>query len=264
MPDTYLVSRTAADDAALLALADLSQVLDGEEETGIIGGQMVSLLSARFPSPGAVARRTGDADGGIPLALARTSATHDRLLALGYKPTHSNRYEREGQEGATLAVDLLVPNLDIRLRQETLGGRRFDSMPGLGLALARPLALEVSVTLSNDDELLFTTHVPSVEGAIILKAYAWQDRRARKDEIDLHNLFRIVETHPAENIGDWRLNEPPPQGPAATPHGSCIRSQTDGKRGLRRSPSTTVRSSPASAPTSPAQADGPHPLPSKT
>ena len=212
MPDTYIVSRTAADDAAFLALADLSQVLDGEDESGIIGGQMVSLLCARFPSPGSVARRTGDADGGIPLALARTSATHDRLIALGYTPTNSNRYERKGPEDITLAVDLLVPNLDIRLRQETLGGRSYDSMPGLGIALARPLVLGVSVTLSNDDELLFMTRVPSVEGAIILKAYAWRDRRARKDEVDLHSLFRIVEAHPVEDIGGWRLHEVPPQG----------------------------------------------------
>lgn len=212
MPDTYLVSRTAADDAAFLALADLSQVLDGEEESGVIGGQMVSLLCARFPSPGAVMRHTGDADGGIPLALARTSATHDRLIALGYTPTNGNRYEREGPEGTPLAVDLLVPNLGVGLRQETLGGRRFDSMPGLGIALVRSLELTVSVTLSNDGALLFRTRVPAVEGAIVLKAYAWQNRRARKDEIDLHNLFRIVESHPAEDIGGWLLHEAPITG----------------------------------------------------
>ena len=66
------------------------------------------------------------------------------------------------------------------------------------------------MTLSNDDELLFTTRVPSVEGAIILKAYAWRDRRAR-NEVDLRSLFRIVEAHPVESIGGWRLHEVPPQ-----------------------------------------------------
>ncbi|MBN9213501.1 MAG: hypothetical protein ABS62_05690 [Microbacterium sp. SCN 70-200] len=212
MPDTYLVSRTAADDAAFLALADLSQVLDGEEESGIIGGQMVSMLCARFPSPGSVLRRTGDADGGIPRALASTSTAHGRLMALGYAPTNSNRYVRPGADDTTLAVDLLVPNLDTRLRQETLGGRTFDSMPGLGVALAHRLSLEVSVTLSNDEELLFTTTVPSVEGAIMLKAYAWKNRRAMKDAIDLHSLFRIVEAHPTEDIGGWQLDEAPARG----------------------------------------------------
>jgi len=212
MPDTYLVSRTVADDAAFLALADLSQVLDGEEESGIIGGQMVSMLCARFPSPGSVMRRTGDADGGIPRALASTSIAHDRLIALGYAPTNSNRYERPGAGDTTLTVDLLVPNLETRLREETLGGRRFDSMPGLGVALARPLSLEVSATLSNDEEMLFTTKVPSVEGAIMLKAYAWRNRHAMKDGIDLHSLFRIVEAHPLEDIGGWQLDEAPARG----------------------------------------------------
>lgn len=212
MPDTYLVSRTAADDAAFLALADLSRVLDGEEESGVIGGQMVSMLCARFPSPGSVMRRTGDADGGIPRALASTSTAHDRLIALGYAPTNSNRYERPGAGDTTLTVDLLVPNLETRLREETLGGRRFDSMPGLGVALARPLSLEVSVTLSNDQELLFATKVPSVEGAIMLKAYAWRNRRAMKDGVDLHSLFRIVESHPLADIGGWQLDEAPARG----------------------------------------------------
>lgn len=212
MPDTYLVSRTAADDAAFLALADLSQVLDGEQESGIIGGQMVSMLCARFPSPGSVMRRTGDADGGIPRALARTNTAHDRLTALGYTPAHSNRYERAGAGDTILTVDLLVPNLDTRLREETLGGRRFDSMPGLGIALAHPLSLDVSVTLSDDDEMLFTAKVPSVEGAIMLKAYAWKNRHAMKDAIDLHSLFRIVEAHAFEDIGGWQLDEAPARG----------------------------------------------------
>ena len=80
------------------------------------------------------------------------------------------------------------------------------------MALAHPLTLDVSATLSNDEELSFTTRVPSVEGAIILKAYAWRDRRTAKDVVDLHNLFRIVEAHPVENIGGWRLDEDPSQG----------------------------------------------------
>lgn len=157
-------------------------------------------------------RRTGDADGGIPRALANTSTAHDRLIALGYSSTNSNRYDRPGGGDTVLTVDLLVPNLETRLRQEMLGGRRFDSMPGLGVALARPLSLDVSVTLSNDEQLLFTTKVPSVEGAIMLKAYAWSNRHAIKDGVDLHSLFRIVEAHPRADIGGWQLDETPARG----------------------------------------------------
>lgn len=85
-------------------------------------------------------------------------------------------------------------------------------MPGLGVALAGRLSIDVEATLSTGDELRFTTHVPSVEGAIVLKAYAWAGRRGRKDAVDLHSLFRIVEAHDAAAIGGWRLDEAPPVG----------------------------------------------------
>ncbi|MGB3376465.1 MAG: hypothetical protein WBA87_15165 [Microbacterium sp.] len=212
MADAFLVSASAADDTAFIALRDLSEVLGDEEETGIIGGHMVSLLTASFPSPGCVPRRTNDADGGIPKALARSGEVHDRLLAHDYLPTSSNRYVHKSGDGTQQILDLLVPSLATRLGKETLGSREFDSMPGLGVALARRLRIAVEATLSTGEELRFTAHVPSVEGAIVLKAYAWAGRRARKDAIDLHSLFRIVESHDADVIGGWRLDEAPPVG----------------------------------------------------
>ena len=57
-----------------------------------------------------------------------------------------------------------------------------------------------------------STKVPSLEGAIILKAYAWRNRHAMKDGIDLHSLFRIVEAHAVEDIGGWQLDETPARG----------------------------------------------------
>lgn len=209
MVDAYMVSVSAADDAAFLALGDLSEVLGDEEGTGIIGGQMVSLLTASFPSPGIVARRTNDADGGIPKALASSGEVHGRLIARGYIPSGGNRYVREANDGTEQTLDLLVPNLDTRLGTETLGDRQFDSMPGLGVALATRVRIDVVATLSTGVELRFTTHVPSVEGAVILKAYAWAGRRALKDAVDLHSLFRIVESHAVDVIGGWRLHEGP-------------------------------------------------------
>lgn len=175
---------------------------------------MVSLLAACFPSPGFIARRTNDADGGIPMALARSGAVHEQLLARGYRPAGGNRYARETDNSAEQLLDILVPNLGRRLGTETLGGRQFDSMPGLGVALATRLRVDVSATLSDDRELQFTSFVPSVEGAISLKAYAWAGRRAQKDAIDLHSLFRIVEHHNPDIIGGWRLDASPPIGTA--------------------------------------------------
>lgn len=208
MVDAYLISASAADDAAFVALRDLSEALGDDDETGIIGGHMVSLLTAAFPSPGFVARRTNDADGGIPLALARSGEVHERLIARGYSPTNSNRYARSAADGTEQILDVLVPNLETRLRPTTLGDRHFDSMPGLGIALSSRLRLDVVATLSTGVELRFASRVPSVEGAVILKSYAWAGRRAPKDSVDLHSLFRVVESHDVDAIGGWRLDEP--------------------------------------------------------
>jgi hypothetical protein len=212
--DTFLISGSRADDIAYLALADLAEVLGGTAESGVIGGHMVAALCARFPSPGFVHRSTGDADGGIPIALASTGETHDRLVELGYAPTNSNRYERpyEGGEDETLVIDLLVPTVTGRFGVDTHGGRQFDAMPGLGVAMAISIRLSVSATLSDGTERLFSINVPGVEGAVILKTYAWAGRRAKKDAIDLHSLFRIAEHHAADTFGGWRLDENPPQG----------------------------------------------------
>lgn len=211
MVDAHLISTTAADDAAFLALRDLAAVLGDEQGTGIIGGQMVSLLMAGFPSPGFIPRRTNDADGGVPRAFAASGAVHERLLACGYQPSNGNRYTRFSGD-AELALDILVPNLDVRLGTETLGGRRFDSMPGLGVTLATRLDIDVFATLSSGEEMQFTAHVPTLEGAIILKAYAWAGRHAHKDALDLYSLFRIGESHDIDVLGGWRLDETPPVG----------------------------------------------------
>ena len=212
MVDAYLVSVSAADDAAFVALRDLSEALGDEAETGIIGGHMVSLLTAAFPSPGFVARRTNDADGGIPRALATSGEVHGRVIAQGYRSAGGNRYVRGADAEPAQILDILVPNVDTRLRTETLGDREFDSMPGLGVALATRLRIDVVATLSTGEELQFTAYVPSVEGAVILKTYAWSGRRAPKDAVDLHSLFRIVESHPVDVIGGWRLDEASPVG----------------------------------------------------
>ncbi|WP_091183922.1 hypothetical protein [Paramicrobacterium humi] len=103
-------------------------------------------------------------------------------------------------------------NHDIRLGTYAVDGRQFDSMPGFTVALATRLSINVVARLSTGEELQFTCNVPSVEGAIILKAYAWDGRHAAKDAVDLHSLFRIVESHDVDVIGGWHLDESPPKG----------------------------------------------------
>lgn len=212
MPEAHLVSASAGDDAAFTALRDLTESLGDAEGTGIVGGQMISVLTAAFPSPQLIPRRTNDADGGIPTGLARTGALHERLLSRGYRPVRGNRYVREQPGETERVLDILVPRFGTRIGTETHGGRRFDAMPGLELALANTLRIDIVAALRDGRELRFSARVPSVEGAVLLKTYAWSGRRAIKDAIDLHNLFRIVEAYDAEKVGGWRLDAAPPRG----------------------------------------------------
>lgn len=48
--------------------------------------------------------------------------------------------------------------------------------------------------------------MPTVEGAVILKAFAYEAGRAPRDAVDIHNLLKVVESHRNE-IGIWRLGE---------------------------------------------------------
>lgn len=47
----------------------------------------------------------------------------------------------------------------------------------------------------------FAVRVPSVESALILKAFAFNSRHAAKDVADIYNLLCSIETHGAETAG---------------------------------------------------------------
>lgn len=204
MAEAYIVASGAEDVAAIHALQDLSRLLSDEKEWCIVGGHMASLLSARFPSPGHVNRRTGDADAGIPVELARSGAVHERLIRAGYVDQSGNRYAVPGPPPQP-TIDLLVPAWEHRFLPEEIGGRAFDAMPGLPIALASTTELEVVATMPDRTERRFRTRVPSVEAAIVLKANAWGLRMQNRDGVDLHNLFCIVRAN--HDIGPWRLGE---------------------------------------------------------
>ncbi|MFT4280077.1 hypothetical protein [Microbacterium sp.] len=204
----YLIATSATDDAAFEALIDLSGVIAGHEETAIIGGHMVTVLSAAFPAPGLVERRTQDADAGISVELASTGELHDELIALGYTAVNGNRYVKGEAEPQSI-IDLLIPTVNARFREQRAGARRFDAMPGLSLALNTRLLMTVALTFQDGTERIAEVLVPGIEGAIILKALAWGDRPgAQKDALDLSNLFAILEHHDVAALGEqWRLDE---------------------------------------------------------
>ncbi|MBO1741346.1 hypothetical protein [Leifsonia sp. TF02-11] len=204
-----LIATSDEDDAAFLALDDLVGILTKYDGTAVIGGHMVSLLTATFPAHGLIDRRTGDADAGIPVTLAASGALHADLLAAGYDAQSGNRYVKAGHEDPKPTIDLLIPSLNGQFSDEVRGERGFNTMPGLTLALGRTLSIAAEATLQDGTTLTIPTKVPTVEGAVILKSYAYVDRavETQKDLIDLSNLFHVLDHHGAEKLGGWRLNE---------------------------------------------------------
>ncbi|AZS48890.1 hypothetical protein [Microbacterium oxydans] len=207
-PQAYVVATSATDDAAYESLADLSTLLEGREETVVIGGHMVSLICTAFPSSGLVERRTGDADAGIPVELAATGEMHEGLLALGYVAEGANRYVKGGEDPKP-TIDLLVPSLTDKFGDEKKGGRAFNTMPGLSLAMNPRIPLDVHITHRDGRERSLTAMVPGIEAAIVMKAFAWRDRHHQtdKDGVDLSNLFAVLAEHGPDELGGWRLDE---------------------------------------------------------
>lgn len=204
----YLAAAQATDDAAYIALHDVTGVLAGHEEAAVVGGHMVGILCALYPSPGLVIRRTGDADAGIPVQVARTGDIHASLIAAGYAATQSNRYEKETPEGLPNAViDILVSDTTgaTRIREVEIAGRRFDSVPGLYSAIVGAKRIDVEMLLRDGTTLTATPRVPTVELALVVKALAWADRGADKDVTDIANLLAIRDHHGAD-AGPWTLN----------------------------------------------------------
>jgi hypothetical protein len=207
----HLVAETKTDDAAYIALDDLSAVLAGHPEARVIGGHMVSLITTAFPTPGLTPRRTGDADAGIPVELASSGALHEALLDLGYDAESGNRYVRPAaaKDDPAPTIDLLTESLTGKFGDQKFGGRAFNIMPGMSLATSSGITIDVNATLTDDSTLHSTVTVPTVEAAVILKSYAWRDRPgAGKDATDLHNLLRVLDHHGADAVGRWQLNQP--------------------------------------------------------
>ncbi len=200
------VSTSDADDAAFQALEDVAAIAVDLDGILVIGGQMASLLLTAFPATGSLARRTGDADAAMTTAIAASGTVHDRLIAAGYEAVSGNHYERGA--GGEVAVDLLVPADGSTFGRAEHGGRAFDAVPGLRLALSgHRILVDVRVTFRDGSTRQFTVPVPSVETAIILKAYATRSRLEAKDITDLYNLFLIVNQHDANTIAGWKLSE---------------------------------------------------------
>jgi len=202
----HLIAGGPEDDAAYIALADLSEALAVHDETVVIGGHAVSLYTAAFPAAGLVPRRTGDADAGIPLELANAGGLHAALTEAGYVAESGNRYVKPGPPPAP-TIDLLVPSFDGRFGDARHGQRMYNTMPGLAIALGNGPTIHVEATLTDRSELRADVKVPPIDALVVLKAYAWGDRKAvtRKDLVDISNLLHVLDQHGPDDLGGWRL-----------------------------------------------------------
>jgi hypothetical protein len=152
-----------------------------------------------------------------PPNFAGSGVIHQRLLDRGYTATSGNSYTRPVPDLAVaggpvpeLTVDLLVPSLDGRFHAQEHGGRAFDSAPGLAPALAAdPIVITAGARMLNGGRLEFTVRVPTVELALVIKALAYGSRLQDRDVEDIYRLLEIADTHPADTIGGWRLQEKP-------------------------------------------------------
>lgn len=205
----HLISAGPEDDAAHESMHDISRILADHPETSIVGGHMVAVLAAAYPSPGFITRRTGDTDAGIPVELAASGRIHDALIAADYESESGNRYTKFGRDDPKPTIDLLVPSLNGRfLTSQVHGDRGFDAAPGLSVALNSSFVVEVHTQSLDHDERVFDITVPTVEAATILKAHGWASRRAVKDVIDISNLLHIVDAHGPDHVGGWSLAQP--------------------------------------------------------
>lgn len=222
------VATSNADDASFLALADIVTATAHLDDIRIVGGHMATLLVIAFPAPGIIVRRTADADAATTTSVAGSGILHESLTAAGYVATSGNRYEK-GER----AIDLLVPSPDASFHTAVHGDRAFDAGPGLTLALAAdPLELDVHVLLTSGEQLEMLVRVPTVEIAVILKAYAITSRNAPKDYSDLFNLLTVARHHHSAAIGGWRLSESPLRGARA----DTVRILNGIASGARRNP----------------------------
>lgn len=180
---------------------------DGKEYR-IVGGHMVRLLLHLYPTSLAVPRSTVDADtaiGSLEIAAPMTQ----NFLAQNFTKVGGNLFYQQITAEQRIEINLLAP------RTGSTPGIRPRTVPGVGqidtltelsyIFLCDPLVIDVEADLGNGEILTYQTQIPSLEEALVLKAFAWKERSAEKDLADLHALLEIREAHPETT---WRMNEP--------------------------------------------------------
>lgn len=191
-----LVSSSRAEDAAFTALQDATTAAEGKEFV-IIGGLMVSILEAT-QNPRRIGRKhTKDADLGLHRREADVSAVRQRLENLdgaAYTRSSGHLFHRvPTEEGAPPPIiDVLVASYQTRHRKDiVVGGIVTIEVPGLADALNYKTLYSVELTWSNGTQRTINVPVPDLHVALALKLFAWRERRAGKDAVDVFRCARL-------------------------------------------------------------------------
>lgn len=195
-----LDSTSRAADSGFIALSDIAEITAAlGVEYRIVGGHMVTLLvAAHGVSDDVPLRETLDADfGALPHVVADPRLAQ-ALRAHGYTtPGVSNRFVRQHRDvdgELDLVIDVLAPSYEGRLVSNQQHGELFvDEIPGLAYALNRPPAVvELSVRLLDGRELDMQIALPELASALCIKAFAYRERFADKDAVDLWRLMNAA------------------------------------------------------------------------
>jgi hypothetical protein len=210
LSDLVLIAQSRAEDLGFVALRDVASILEGSDESRIIGGHMVQLHAHRWSLGAALYRQTQDVDLGVPPIAIRDLELIDRLSALGYERQAGNRFSRAvtdlPQIGSTglaprAVIDILVPAYTSRPRQNrrVRADLTTTEVPGLATALRRPAtSISLDVRRLSGDQSVFPCLIPDEVAALVLKALAWNIRAEQRDAID---IWRCLEIANAAGLG---------------------------------------------------------------
>ena len=198
-----LASRSAAEDLAFIALADVAAVVAerGVEDARIIGGHMVMLHVYRRGLGADLYRTTADADLGVPPFVAREAGVIEALEGRGYARFSGNRFRRRVAEleprveAPYAVVDILVPTYTSRARDNVEISDKLTTIevPGLAFALARPpVQVRLDAVLTAGAEIPLSVVLPDEVSAFVLKALAWNRRAAGKDAVDVWRMLEVL------------------------------------------------------------------------
>ena len=164
---------------------------------------MVLIYRALYPEVGLPNRATADTDAAIETAVAASGKIHALLQAAGYEAEAGNSYRRGNRQ-----IDLLTGNYAGKFKTVLLGGRAFDSAPGVQLALdAPPLLVELRVRLLTGGSIELLAPIPPLDVAVCLKALSYNLRLAPRDLVDLYHLLLIANHELESGVKPWSLAE---------------------------------------------------------